>query len=29
MAGTEGGLGERQKMAKKGRGLAAPERASF
>jgi len=29
MAGTEGGHGERQKMAKKGGGLATPERASI
>jgi len=28
VAGTEGGHGKRQKMTKKGGGLAAPERAS-
>jgi len=28
MAGTEGGHGKQQKMAKKGGGLAAPEHAS-
>jgi len=29
LAGTEGGRGEWQKTAKKGGGLAAPERASI